>query len=90
MNICVICFDKCIDNLNECEFCDVYLCEICINKWYNEKQEKICPICKKNINNNLDVEEYYDNCENYYFYIYKTCLICLFFLIMYLLIFYVF
>ena len=47
MNICVICFDKCIDNVNECEFCDVYLCEICINKWYNEKQEKIYLICKK-------------------------------------------
>ena len=40
----------CIDNVNECTDCDINVCEPCIVQWYNEK-EKICPICKKNIDN---------------------------------------
>ena len=48
---CVICFDVCIENVNECTECDINVCESCIVQWYNEKKEKICPICKKNINN---------------------------------------
>ena len=33
--------------------CDIVVCEPCIVQWYNEKQEKLCPICKKNIDNNV-------------------------------------
>ena len=50
---CVICFDICINNVNECSNCNINVCESCILQWYNEKQEKICPICKKNIDNDL-------------------------------------
>lgn len=48
---CVICFDICIENVNECSDCNIILCESCIVQWYNEKKKKICPICKKNIMN---------------------------------------
>lgn len=50
---CVICFDICMNNVNECSNCDIVVCEPCIVQWYNEKQEKLCPICKKNIDNNV-------------------------------------
>lgn len=51
--ICVICFDICTNNVNECSNCNIIVCEPCIIQWYNEKQEKLCPICKKNINNDI-------------------------------------
>ena len=50
---CVICFDICTNNVNECSNCDIIVCESCIVQWYNEKQEKLCPICKKKIDNNV-------------------------------------
>ena len=50
---CVICFDICTNNVNECSNCDIIVCEPCIVQWYNEKQEKLCPICKENINNDV-------------------------------------
>ena len=49
---CVICFDICTNNVNECSNCDIIVCQPCIIQWYNEKQEKLCPICKENIDNN--------------------------------------
>ena len=51
MNICIICLEKCNININECQICDIIICKKCIIEWYNEKQEKICPICKNNIYN---------------------------------------
>ncbi len=50
---CVICLDTCTNNVNECSNCNVIVCEPCIIQWYNEKQEKLCPICKKKIDNNV-------------------------------------
>ena len=44
---CVICFDICTNNVNECSNCNIIVCEPCIIQWYNEKREKLCPICKK-------------------------------------------
>ena len=49
MDLCIICFEKCINNVNECNTCKIYLCEACIVKWYIQKKQKICPVCKNYI-----------------------------------------
>ena len=86
MNICIICLENCINNMNECKDCDIFMCETCLIQWYNKKNKKICPVCKKNIDdyildndiNNNDIDIILDddnNIYNYQFnnYIIKIC-----------------
>ena len=49
--ICIICLENIEPdtkfNDTICGKCDIIVHKDCINKWFNEKNKKICPICLK-------------------------------------------
>ena len=62
--LCVICLEY-IDSNDKyeesvCNKCILPVHKECINKWYDKKQKKICPIC-------LDYEEVDDDNNNNYY-----------------------
>ena len=60
--ICIICleFIELDDkyNKNICDKCSISVHKECIDKWFKEKEKKMCPIC-------LDYEEVNNNNYNY-------------------------
>ena len=62
--ICIICLEDIEENttFNKtiCNNCDIVAHKECLDKWFKEKNEHICPICRKsnkyetNINDNID------------------------------------
>jgi hypothetical protein len=55
-NKCIICLEYCNIINNNCSNCNIYIHKKCLTKWYYKKKQIICPICKKVLNNNINIE----------------------------------